>query len=189
MLEAVTRHWWAVGLRGVLGILFGIAAIVWPAAALWALIIVFGAYALVDGVFAVVEAVMRWREAHRWALLLEGVLGIIFGVIALVTPVIAVLAWVYVIAAWALVTGVLEIVNAIHLRKHISGEIWMLLSGVLSVIFGLLLAFWPLQGALAVTWIIGIYAVIFGIFFVVLAFRLKGVNERIGRAGTQGSAA
>jgi uncharacterized membrane protein HdeD (DUF308 family) len=190
MLEAVTRNWWAVGLRGLLGILFGIAAIAWPAAALWALIIVFGAYALVDGVFALVEAVMHWRESRRWPLLIEGILGIIFGAIALVTPVIAVLAWVYVIAAWALVTGVLEVVNAIHLRKQISGEIWMLLSGLISIVFGLLLAFWPLQGALAVTWIIGIYAVIFGIFFVVLAFKLKGVNERTtGRLGPQGSAA
>jgi uncharacterized membrane protein HdeD (DUF308 family) len=189
MLEAMTRNWWAVGLRGVFGILFGIAAIVWPGAALWALIIVFGAYALVDGVFALVEAVMHWRESRRWALLIEGVLGIIFGAIALVTPVIAVLAWVYVIAAWALVTGVLEIVNAIHLRKQISGEIWMLLSGLISIIFGLLLTFWPLQGALAVTWVIGIYAVIFGIFLLVLAFRLKGAHERMAHPGTQGSAA
>ena len=189
MLEAMTRNWWAVGLRGVFAILFGIAAIAWPGAALWALIIIFGAYALVDGVFALVEAVMHWRESRRWPLLIEGVIGIILGAIALVTPVIAVLAWVYVIAAWAIVTGVLEIVNAIHLRKHISGEIWMLLSGLISIVFGLLLTFWPLEGALAITWLIGIYAVIFGIFLLVLAFKLKGINQGRVQPGTQGSVA
>lgn len=189
MLEAMTRNWWAVGLRGVMGIVFGIAAIAWPVVALWALILVFGAYALADGVFALVEAVMHWRESRRWALLIEGALGIIFGVVVLVTPWIAILAWVYVIAAWAIVTGVLEIVNAIQLRKQISGEIWMLLSGIVSIIFGLLLTFWPLEGALAITWLIGLYALIFGIFFIVLAFKLKAVNDRATHLGTQGSAA
>jgi uncharacterized membrane protein HdeD (DUF308 family) len=189
MLEAVSRNWWVVALRGVLGIIFGIAAIMWPLAALAALILIFGAYALVDGIFALVDAVMHWRESRRWGLLAEGALGVIFGAAVLISPWIAVLAWVYVIAAWAIVTGILEIVHAIQLRKEIRGEIWMLLSGLISVIFGLLLTVWPLEGAMAVTWLIGIYALVFGIFFLVLAFKLRGMNERPGQMGTQGSAA
>jgi uncharacterized membrane protein HdeD (DUF308 family) len=185
MLQAVTRNWWTLVLRGVLGILFGIAALVWPLEALAALIIVFGVYALVDGVFALIEAVMHWRESRRWALLAEGALGILFGVAVLVMPLIAAIAWVYVIAAWALVTGILEIVNGVRLRNQIEGEIWMVLSGVLSVVFGLLITFWPIQGAIAITWIIGFYALLFGIFLVVLGFRMKGVHERIQTGGAQ----
>jgi uncharacterized membrane protein HdeD (DUF308 family) len=185
MLEAVTRNWWALVVRGVLGILFGIAAIAWPVAALAALVIVFGAYVLVDGVLALAEAVMHWREAHRWPLVAEGVLGIIFGLAVLIMPLIAAIAGVYLIAAWALVTGVLEIVNGVRLRDQIQGEFWMILSGVLSVIFGLLIAFSPVQGAIAITWIIGIYALLFGIFLVVLGFRMRGVHERIQTGGSQ----
>ena len=189
MVQTLTRNWWAVALRGVLGILFGAAAIVWPVAALAALVLVFGAYALVDGVFALVEAVIHWSQSRRWALLVEGVIGIIIGAIVLVSPWIAVLAWVYVIAAWAIVTGVLEITGAIHLRKQIQGEIWMILSGVISIVFGLLLTFWPLEGALAVTWLIGIYALVFGVMLLVLALRLRGLNQRQEARSAEGSAA
>ncbi len=190
MLAAAARNWWAIALRGVLAILFGLVAIFWPLAALAALVLVFGVWALIDGIFAVVDAVLHWRRSPRWALLVEGVLGIILGVIALLSPMIAVLATVYVIAAWALVTGVLEIVNGIRLRKEIQGELWMILSGAISILFGLALTFWPLSGALAVTWLIGIYALVFGIFLLILGFRLKGLHERLGPAGgTQRSAA
>ena len=189
LIRPVAENWWAVGLRGVLAIIFGIAAVAWPLAALAGLILVFGAWALADGVLALVEAVIHWRESRRWALLAEGALGIIFGAVVLVSPWIAILAWVYVIAAWALVTGVLEVVTGIRLRDQIEGEFWMILSGVVSIIFGLLITFWPLESALALTWLIGVYALVYGVFLLVLAFRLKRIHEKLGPTTTQQSAA
>lgn len=180
MLSMLAQYWWALAVRGVFAILFGIAAIVWPSLTLMTLVLLFGAYVLVDGIFGVINGIRSYGEHERWwAILIEGLLGIAIGVITFVWPDITALTLLYLIAAWALLTGVLEIVEAIQLRKVITGEWLMILSGGLSILFGLLLILFPGEGALGLTWLIGIYAIIFGVLFIILSLRLRGMKGRI----------
>jgi uncharacterized membrane protein HdeD (DUF308 family) len=174
-MEALwVRHWWALALRGVVALLFGIAALIWPGITLAVLVLMFGAYALVDGAFAVVSAARgRGRRRDWWVVLLEGLAGIIAGIFAFLWPLVAALVLVYLIAAWALFTGVMEIIAAVRLRREIENEWLLALTGVASIIFGVLLMVWPVAGALAVVTIIGIYAIVFGIVMLILAFRLR----------------
>ena len=178
VLPVLSRNWWALALRGLAAIIFGILAFVWPGITLWALILLFGAYMLVDGVFAIVAAVRVAGEAARWWLLLvEGILGVLAGIVAFVWPDLTALALLYFVAAWAIVTGIFEIVGAIRLRREIEGEWALILGGALSVLFGVLLvAVGPGVGLLSLVWLIGVYAVAFGVLLLILAFRVR--NER-----------
>lgn len=181
MLDILARNWWALALRGVVAVLFGLAALIWPGLTLTALVLLFGAYSLVDGIFAVVSAFARaGRERGWWAFLVEGLLGIAAGIVTLLWPGITGLVLLLFIAAWAIVTGVVEIVAAIRLRREIEGEFLLGLSGVLSVIFGLILIARPGAGAVAVAWLIGAYALLFGALLLALAFRLRGLRGRGG---------
>lgn len=169
----LTRNWWVLVLRGVLSILFGLVAFFRPGITLAALVIVFGAWAFVDGIFALVSAVMRQGARPWWALVIKGVAGIAAGVVTLLWPGITTVALLFVIAAWAIVSGIMEISAAIRLRKHIEGE-WLLgIAGALSILFGGLLLANPATGALAVLWIIGAYAIVFGILFITLGVKLR----------------
>jgi uncharacterized membrane protein HdeD (DUF308 family) len=187
--ELLGKNWWAVLVRGILAIIFGILAIAWPGHALAAVILVFGAYALVDGIFAIVGAIRSAaRHAHWFALLLEGILGVIVGIIAFVHPGVTALAFVYFIAVWAIITGLLELFAAFRLRQELAGEIWLILGGLASVIFGILLVVFPSAGAYVLVTIIGIYAIIFGVMLVILSFRLKSWNESQSGGGAQQAA-
>lgn len=183
MLDMLVRHWWALALRGVAAILFGICAIVWPGITLATLVLVFGAYVLVDGVFGVINGISSYGERERWwVILLEGLAGIVVGIMTLVWPGITALTLLYLIAAWAVITGVMEIVAAIQLRRVIEGEWMMVLSGIASIIFGIILFIFPGEGALGLTWLIGIYAIIFGVMLIVLAFRLREMRGQVTSA-------
>jgi uncharacterized membrane protein HdeD (DUF308 family) len=178
MLDVLSRNWWTFAARGVAAVIFGILALAMPGIALVVLVFLFGAYALVDGVFALIGAV-REAEAHnRWAhLLFVGIFGILVGAITFFFWQITAFALLYLIAAWAVVTGILELVGAFELRRHLPGDLWWVLAGLASIAFGVLLILRPLSGALAVIWIIGIYAIIFGGFLIGLAFRLRGLKR------------
>jgi uncharacterized membrane protein HdeD (DUF308 family) len=181
MITELARNWWALALRGVLAILFGVPAFVMPGLTLEVLAILFAAYTFVDGVFTVIAAVRaRGDVARWWALLLEGVAGIVLALLIVALPGAAVLLLVYMVAAWALITGVLEIIAAIRLRQQIEGEWRLLLSGALSVIFAILVAVLPAAGVLSVAWTIGAYAILFGVVLIALAWRLKGHADRAG---------
>ncbi len=173
-VDILARNWWAVLLRGVAGILFGIATFFAPAISLAVLVLLFGAYALVDGVLALISALRnRATNEQWWVLLLEGFVGIIAGIVTFVWPGITAVALLYVIAAWALVTGALEITAAIRLRKVIDHEWLLVLSGIASIALGILLALFPGAGALALILWIGAYAIVFGVLLVALGFRLR----------------
>jgi uncharacterized membrane protein HdeD (DUF308 family) len=178
LLETLAENWWAVVLRGVAGILFGVITVLAPGISLAALVMLFGAYAFVDGVLAIASAIRRRGTRARWGLLLfEGVAGVAVGVATLLWPGVTALALLYLIAAWALLTGVLEIAAAIALRKEIEGEWMLVLSGILSVGLGVMLAAFPGPGALAVVVWIGAYAFVFGALLVALGFRLRSLGR------------
>jgi len=180
MVMILARNWWLLIARGVLAVLFALAAFFWPDVTLLALVFLFAAYALVDGVFALVAALAGADQHTRWwALLLEGLAGIVAAVVTIFWPGITALALVYLIAAWAIVTGVLELVAAVRLRREIEGEWLLALSGVISLLFGLYVALFPGLGALAIVWIIGTYALIWGVLLIVLGFKLRGHQQRV----------
>jgi uncharacterized membrane protein HdeD (DUF308 family) len=171
----LARHWWLVGLRGLAAIVFGILAFVWPGMTLAVLVLLFGAYALVDGILDIIVGI-RGDAPHRIVLLVEGIVGVLAGLGAFLWPGLTALVLLYIIAFWAIVTGVLEIVEAIRLRRAISNEFGLIIGGILSVLFGIVLLAAPGAGALAVVFIIGVYAVVFGIALLGLAWRLREHN-------------
>jgi uncharacterized membrane protein HdeD (DUF308 family) len=190
MFNLMTQNWWAVALRGLVAVLFGIAAFVWPGITLWALVAIFGAYALVDGIFAVIEAFRRDVVGERWwALLFEGFVGIAIGILTFTWPGLTAMGLLYLIAFWAIVTGVFEVITAIRLRHEIRGEWMMGLIGVLSVAFGFLLVAFPLAGALSVVLIIGLYAVVTGALMIALGFKLRSLRHPGGEIPHVGHAA
>ena len=179
MLHTLARYWWALALRGFVAVLFGLLTFFLPGITLVTLILLFGAYALADGVFNVV-AFFR-VASHHWALLIEGLIGIIAGILTFVWPAITALALLYVIAFWAIFTGVFEIIAGIRLRKVITNEWLLLLMGTLSFLFGLFILIAPGVGVLAIVLWIGAYALVFGIFLLALAFRLRGHRHLVGQ--------
>jgi uncharacterized membrane protein HdeD (DUF308 family) len=179
-IESLARNWWVLALRGAAAIVFGILALLLPGASLAALILLFGSYALVDGIFSVVAAVRRRGGAQPWwVLLLEGLVSIAAGIVTFAMPGLTAIVLLYVIAAWAIVTGVLEVIAAVRLRKHISGEWWLAASGVLSVVFGVFVILAPGAGALALVMWIGAYAVVFGAMLVGLAYRVRSLRGAV----------
>ncbi|MDI3341702.1 MAG: HdeD family acid-resistance protein [Sphaerobacter sp.] len=170
-------------IRGIAAILFGLAALVWPGPTLAFLIALFGIYVLIDGVFAIAAAIeATQRDARWWPLALEGVLGILAAIAVFAWPGLTALVLLYLIAAWAIVTGVFELAAAIQFRDR-GGEAFLMgLTGIVSVIFGLLLVFNPGSGALAVLWLIGIYAIIFGVLLLGLSRQLRGWQKRMVEA-------
>ena len=183
MLRTITHYWWMILMRGILAILFGIAAFIWPGLTIEALVLLFGAYALVDGIFAVIVGIQQYGENERWwIVLLEGIAGIVLGVLTWFWPGTTATVLLAFIAAWAIVTGVLEIAAAVWLRKVIQGEWTLVLAGAASVLFGVLLILQPAAGALAIIWLIGAYAIVFGVLFSILAFELRRLGQTIDRA-------
>jgi uncharacterized membrane protein HdeD (DUF308 family) len=176
-MEVSSRHWWAFAVRGLAAILFGILAFAWPGITLAVLVLLWGAYALVDGVLALISA-FRTRHDHRWGLLLEGIVGIGAGLVTFVYPGLTALVLLYIIAAWALITGVLELVTAFRLRRAIRDEWWLVLGGIASIVFGVVLLAAPGAGALALIWLIAAYAIVFGVLLLALALRLHGMGQR-----------
>lgn len=177
----LARNWWAVGLRGLAALIFGILALIFPGGALIVLIAFFGAYALIDGILAIYLAI-RGREHNRnWGwLLVEGIVGVLIGILTFRWPGVTGLVLLAFIAAWAIITGIMEIFEAIELRRVINNEWLLILSGAASVIFGLILIIFPRTGALAMIIVIGIYAIIFGILLLVLAWRLRQMETGRG---------
>lgn len=172
---SLAQSWWVHALRGLVAILFGLAALFWPGLVLTVLIVLFGLYALVDGILAIIAAFRSSGQGRRRSLLLlEGVIGILFGLLALFLPGFTALTLVYIVAFWALLSGIARIVMAIMLRREIENEWSIALSGLLSVILGIVLLFLPGAGLLAYTWLLGILALAVGIALIYYAFRVRG---------------
>src|SRR5262245_28220511 len=173
MLHALCKNWWLLLLRGIAAIVFGILTFVWPGITLLTLVLFYGAFALVDGVLAIAAAIMGGAPAPRWWLAIIGLLGIAVGILTFMMPGVTALVLLLFIAGWAIATGVFQIIGAIQLRKEIDNEWLLIAGGVLSVLFGLILIVQPGTGALALLYVIGAYAILYGILLVVLSLRLR----------------
>jgi uncharacterized membrane protein HdeD (DUF308 family) len=184
----LAENWWAVALRGVLGIVFGIVAFLLPGATMLSIILIFAGYMMADGVLGIVAAVRAARSHDRWGwLTFEGILSIVTGIIAALWPGLTAIAFVLLVAAWAIVTGGLMVAAAFDLNTE-HGRWWLALSGFVSIIFGCLLIAAPLLGALVLTWWVAAYALAFGIVLVILAFRLRsGRSDRSDSAVAHGT--
>lgn len=175
MLHALARNWWLLLLRGIAGIVFGVLAFALPGLTLVTLIILYGAYALAGGVFAIAAAIMGpGGTGPRWWLAVAGLCGVVAGLLTFMWPGVTTLVLLLFIAGWAIATGILEIVGAIQMRREIDNEWMLILSGVLSVLFGLAIAIMPGAGALALVWVIGAYALVSGALQIALALKLRG---------------
>ncbi|CAN5173431.1 HdeD family acid-resistance protein [soil metagenome] len=182
---ALARWWWTFIVRGILAILFGVLAFFAPGLGIAVLVGLFAAWVIIDGIGNIIAGVRgRGRDRNWWLEILEGVVGFAAGLIALIFPAYAAQVLVILIAAWAIVTGVLEIVAAIRVRELISGEVWMGLAGVASILFGVILLVFPAAGALSLVWLISSFAIVFGIFLILLGWRLRGIHG----LATRGSA-
>lgn len=174
MNELLSKCRWTLALRGVIAILFGVLALIWPALTLVALVALFAAYALLGGIVSVIGAIKhRTADSKWWLLLLLGVVGIVAGLITLANPGLTALVLILIIGANALVTGVLDLVLAVQWRrsgKHIG---LLVLSGIVSILFGGLVLAYPGSGALAMIWLISFYAILTGILLLTLALQIR----------------
>jgi uncharacterized membrane protein HdeD (DUF308 family) len=177
-VATLARNWWAIALRGVAAILFGVLTVIWPGLSLAVLVILFGIYTLLEGIFNVIAAVRLRQGERRWlALLLEGLVSVAVGAVTLVLPGLTALALIFLIAAWAILTGVLEIVAAVRLHRLVRGG--GALSGVLSLVFGVLVACFPGAGALSLLLWVAAYSIVFGAVLLLLAFRLRSLRAAV----------
>jgi uncharacterized membrane protein HdeD (DUF308 family) len=173
----LARNWWLIALRGLLGVIFGLVALILPFATILALVLLFSAYMIVDGVFSIAAAVRVARQRDRWGLLaLQGVASLAAGVLAFLWPGITALAFVLLIAAWSVVTGCLLFAAAFRIDGS-HGRWWLALNGIASIAFGLLAILAPLAGAVVLTWWIGAFALVFGILLIIVAFRLRSRSK------------
>jgi uncharacterized membrane protein HdeD (DUF308 family) len=180
MLHALARNWWVLLLRGICALLFGLMAFAWPGITLTALIILFGVYALLDGLVAVALALSGKADGRAWwEMLTVGLLGIAAGVATFIWPALTAVVLLVMIAIWSILRGIFEIAASIKLCKVIEHE-WLLgTAGVLSIAFGVVLLMRPMLGALAVMWIIGAYAILFGVIAIALSLRLRGMKRHL----------
>ncbi len=178
-------NWWLLALRGLVAVLFGVLAFMWPGATLITLVWLFGAFALVNGILSLVLAAKTKGYPKVGSLIFGGLLGILAGLLAFVMPGITALGLLILIAAWAIVTGIMELVAAVRLRKIINNEWLLVLAGIASVAFGVILLFQPAAGALVLIWWIGAWALLSGILLMILAFRMRNWKGLIA-VGTAG---
>mgnify|MGYP005817980937 CR=1 FL=1 len=174
MLVVFAGNWWVIAIRGLIALLFGIVAFLWPGVALTMLALLFAAYALLDGVLILLAAYWRVSRHDRWWMLaFEGLAGIAVAVLTAAWPAITVLALLYLVAAWAVITGVLELSAAARLRRYLEGEWLLAIAGAVSILFGLLLMIAPIAGQIVLAWWLGGYALFFGVMMLVLAAKLR----------------
>jgi uncharacterized membrane protein HdeD (DUF308 family) len=178
VLGVARRYWWVFILRGVLAILFGIAAWVWPGLTIGTLVIVFGIYAIIDGILAIRAAIVA-GEGGRWLpFLLVGLAGIGFGIVSILWPGLTATTVLYLIATWAIIVGIFQAIAAIQARREIDNEWFLVITGIGAVIWGILVWIFPGGGALAIIWTIGVFAIIFGALLIAFGLRLRSWNGR-----------
>jgi uncharacterized membrane protein HdeD (DUF308 family) len=161
--------------RGLAAIVFGVLTLVWPQISLAVLVFMFGMFAVNSGITTIVVALRNREEPHWGVLLFEGILGVLAGAVALVWPGITALAFLFLIAAWAILIGILELVAPLSFPMSVGRGLLFVLSGIVSIVFGVLIAAQPAAGLLAVAWMIGVYAIAVGILHIAVYFESRSV--------------
>lgn len=179
-MSILIQNWWVLVLRGVVAVIFGVLAYLWPGATIASFVLLYGAYALVDGIFSLVAAFRPAPGESRWWLILSGVVSVLAGLIVLMRPGLSALFLLFVVAAWAIASGITRIVAAIALRKVVTGEWLLVLSGALSILLGLFMFSRPAAGLLGLVWAIAFYAIVAGILLILLGFRLRSWSKTGG---------
>nr|WP_238586303.1 HdeD family acid-resistance protein [Rhodococcus rhodochrous] len=176
------QMWWLVLIRGILAVLFGVVALVWPGITVWALVVVFGIYAIVDGVVLVYHSIRDRARLDGWGWWLAmGLVSIAAGIVALVWPAATALVVLYIIAFYAILFGVTGIIGALSFRKvPNSGWGWSLFAGILAVLLGVVLLIFPGSGIISLIWLLGIYAILFGVLLIIVAFQVRKVAKEAG---------
>ncbi len=194
MIKTVLKYWWIFSLRGIIAIVFGLAALLWPALTLGVMVLLFGFFALLEGLLTVVSSFGKGDEKGGWTLLLEGLVGLLVCVIVLLGTSIGSMLWpkvaavmlVFYIAGWAILSGLFKIITACRIRTEMKGEMkgeWLLgLSGLVSILVGVILIFRPGAGILAVAWLIGVLAVMVGIFQLLLGLKFRRIGSSLKQA-------
>lgn len=181
MLRQQAERWWAVALRGLVAVVFGVVTLAWPNLTLAAIILLYGAFALADGVLGIVALLLgRRRPGPRWAQVLDSLLSIAAGLIALLWPGITSLALIWLIAAWALAKGILQVVLGVRLRGQVSRPWLLVLAGVLSLILGVIYVIFPQAGILSLVWVLGVFALLHGVSLIARGFLLRDVDRELG---------
>ena len=169
--EALARNWWLIALRGVLGVIFGVIALVMPVATILALVLLFSAYMLVDGAIAIYAAIRAARKQEGWGLLLfQGIASLAAAAIAFMWPSLTVVAFVLLIAAWSIVSGCLMLAAAMRTEQ---ARWWLVLGGAAALLYGILMIVAPLSGAVVLTWWLGAFALVFGAALIILSLKLR----------------
>jgi uncharacterized membrane protein HdeD (DUF308 family) len=181
VIELMSRHWWVLALRGAIAVLFGVMAIVWPGITVLALVVLWGIYAVIDGITGLSMAFTARRvpDPQRWLYGLLGLAGLIAGLISIFWPEITALVLLVIIASWAVVAGVLQLIAAFRLRKEITGEWFLALSGAVCIVLGVLLFTQPTTGAVALVLAIATFALVWGVSLILLGFRLRKVGRQL----------
>ncbi len=180
MIRALADKWWTFVVRGLLAILFGILALMYPAVALLTVMVFIGVFWLFEGV-VVLFTVFGGKGRKLWPLIYS-LLSIVAGGYVLTRPGISAIVLAVFIGFWAIVKGFAEIVTAIQIRKEIKGEFFLILAGLVSVLFGLILVFRPGAGVLALLWVLAVFAIVWGLLGIGVGFRLKGLKGAIDTA-------
>ena len=181
MLGLVARDWWVYAIRGIAALVFGVLAFVSPGPTLTVLVLMFGAYAFLDGV-ALLLALARGdvlARSHAWATGLMGVAGIVFAIVTLLQPGITTMSLLYLVAGWSITVGALQMVSAVAFRREIDGEVWLGLGGLLSIVFGVYLVAFPGSGLVSLAWLVGIWAIAFGLSSLAFSVRLFQINREL----------
>jgi uncharacterized membrane protein HdeD (DUF308 family) len=178
--ELLQSAWTGVLLRGIASLVFGILALINPGLTIGVLVMIFGIYSIIDGLVALWAGITNNSPGrNRGLTILHGIVGILAGLFCLIWPALAALYFVILIGLWYIVTGVVELVEAIALRKEIDNEIWLGLAGLASIVLGAAIIFFPKAGALSILWLIAVLAIIAGVSLIMLAFRLRGLGKKL----------
>jgi len=179
MLRALASVWWVFLIRGIVGVALGVMIWLQPAASVAVLVLFFGAWMLVDGIFTSIGSIVRRHENPEWGwMLVSGILSLVIGLLTLRAPGVTVVVLVLFVAMWAMMLGISQIALGWRIRKEVSNE-WMLyLSGAVALLFGFMVMWNPAAGAVSVLWMIAFFSMLFGISMIVLSFRLKGLARK-----------
>jgi len=179
MLDAISSRWWIFLLRGLAGVAVGVIAFTQPGAALIGLVLVLGFYSFIVGVLAIAVAATGVAGDRWWALLLEGIIGVVVASLVWSWPIASAFALVYFVASWLILTGILQIAAGLRFRDVIGNEWLYIVAGIISVAFGVFVFRTPLQGAVATAFLFGWYFLLFGLIQTMFALKLRSLSVAV----------